>query len=80
VDKVAEAGLKIWITELTILEPDDTKKAAALENVLTLYYSHPAVEGIMTWGFFDGAVNGTGILPPSTGSRIIVCLPFKTTI
>ncbi|XP_062581777.1 uncharacterized protein LOC134243536 [Saccostrea cucullata] len=55
-DKVAEAGLKIWITELTILESDSTKKAAALEELLTLYFSHPAVEGVLLWGFWDGAI------------------------
>ncbi|XP_048752453.2 anti-sigma-I factor RsgI6-like [Ostrea edulis] len=68
-DKVAEAGLKLWITELTILESNSTKKAAALEDVLTLYYSHPAVEGIMLWGFWDGAAFDTRI-SLFTGSKI----------
>lgn len=52
-DKVAEAGLKIWITELTVSENDANKKAVALENLMTLFFSHPAVEGIMLWGFWD---------------------------
>ncbi|XP_061166383.1 uncharacterized protein LOC133175304 [Saccostrea echinata] len=56
-DKVAEAGLKIWITELTISESDVNKKATALENLLTLFFSHPAVEGVMFWGFWDGAIH-----------------------
>ncbi|XP_062583059.1 uncharacterized protein LOC134244820 [Saccostrea cucullata] len=55
-DKVAEAGLKIWITEMTIFESNSTKKAAALEELLTLYFSHPAVEGVLLWGFWDGAI------------------------
>lgn len=56
-DKVAEAGLKIWITELTVSENDANKKAVALENLMTLFFSHPAVEGIMLWGFWDGAIH-----------------------
>ena len=28
--------------------------AQALDDALTLYFSHPAVEGIMLWGFWDG--------------------------
>uniref|UniRef100_A0A194AL08 Putative endo-1,4-beta-xylanase A-like protein isoform X2 n=1 Tax=Pinctada fucata TaxID=50426 RepID=A0A194AL08_PINFU len=55
-DKVAEAGLPIWITEFTVTEADDTKQASALEDLLTLFYSHPAVEGILIWGFWDGAI------------------------
>lgn len=74
---MAEAGLKLWITELTILESNSTKKAAALEDVLTLYYSHPAVEGIMLWGFWDGAAFDTRI-SLFTGSKITVCLPYIT--
>lgn len=54
---MAEAGLKIWITELTVSENDANKKAVALENLMTLFFSHPAVEGIMLWGFWDGAIH-----------------------
>lgn len=53
-DKVAEAGLPIWITELSIGEKDEHLKASALEDIYTLYFSHPAVEGILLWGFWDG--------------------------
>lgn len=56
-DKVAEAGLKIWITELTVTENDANKKASALSDLLTLFFSHPAVEGVMLWGFWDGAIH-----------------------
>lgn len=54
-DKVAEAGLKIWITELTINSSDEHGKAAALEQLLTLFFSHPAVNGIILWHFWDGS-------------------------
>ncbi|KAK3083789.1 hypothetical protein FSP39_003248 [Pinctada imbricata] len=76
-DKVAEAGLPIWITELTIKEQDENKKAAALEDVLTLFYSHPAIEGVLLWGFWDGAIydtqlalaNGPNVTPNAAGRK-----------
>lgn len=54
-DKVAEAGLKIWATELTVDAADEHKKAKALENLLTMFFSHPAVEGVILWHFWDGS-------------------------
>lgn len=66
---MAEAGLKIWATELTVDAADEHKKAAALENLLTMFFSHPAVEGVILWHFWDGSnwhqnealFNGPGI-------------------
>ena len=37
-DLVAESGLPIWITELTVFEANNTKKAQAFEDLLTLYF------------------------------------------
>ena len=31
-----------------------THTASGLEDLLTLYFSHPAVEGVLLWGFWDG--------------------------
>ncbi|XP_056008702.1 anti-sigma-I factor RsgI6-like [Ostrea edulis] len=78
-DKVAESGLKIWITELTVSESDANKKAAALENLLTLFYSHPAVEGVILWTFWDGAIRhsqdklfeGPNFTPNAAGQKYI---------
>lgn len=25
-----------------------------LQDILTLYFSHPAIEGVLFWGFWDG--------------------------
>lgn len=52
---MAEAGLKIWITELTIDATDENKKAAALENLMKMFFSHPAVEGVIIWHFWNGS-------------------------
>lgn len=61
--------MKIWATELTVDAADEHKKAAALENLLTMFFSHPAVEGVILWHFWDGSnwhqnealFNGPGI-------------------
>lgn len=55
-DKIAESGLKLWITELTLSDTDNNRKAANLEKVMTMLFSHPAVEGILFWGFWDGRI------------------------
>ncbi|CAH1253936.1 Hypp1279 [Branchiostoma lanceolatum] len=52
-DKVATAGLPIWVTELDVNEPDVLERAAGLEDSLRVAFSHPAVEGIMLWGFWN---------------------------
>lgn len=78
-DKVAEAGLKIWATELTVDAADEHKKAKALENLLTMFFSHPAVEGVILWHFWDGSnwhqnealFNGPGITPNAAGQKYL---------
>ena len=30
--------------------------ATALEEALTVYFGHPAVQGILLWGFWDGKI------------------------
>ncbi|KAF0927560.1 hypothetical protein E2562_034267 [Oryza meyeriana var. granulata] len=53
-DKLAAAGAPIWITELDVSEPDVGLRADDLEVVLREAYAHPAVEGVMLWGFMQG--------------------------
>ncbi|KAL4219384.1 hypothetical protein ACF0H5_021964 [Mactra antiquata] len=84
-DKVAEAGLPIWITELTLATTDENAKARALEDIYTLYFSHPSVEGVLLWGFWDGKIfnknvalfEGANVTPNAAG-RAYQTL-FKTT-
>ncbi|XP_076077303.1 anti-sigma-I factor RsgI6-like [Mytilus galloprovincialis] len=76
-DKVAEVGLPIWITELSILDTNANDKATALDDVMTLYFSHPAVEGVLLWGFWDGGVfdkaialaTGSNVTPNAAGTK-----------
>ena len=52
---VAEAGLPIWITELDVRDDDVNIRADRYEDILRLYFSHEAIEGILLWGFWDQA-------------------------
>ncbi|KAH9520349.1 Anti-sigma-I factor RsgI6 [Bulinus truncatus] len=52
-DILAKAGLPIWITELDLSARDETSRADGYEKVLRLYFSHPSIEGIIFWGFWD---------------------------
>ena len=32
-------------------------RAQILSDVMNLYFSHPAVEGVLLWGFWDGEIH-----------------------
>lgn len=68
-DKIAEAGIPIWITEMSVSDHDDHKKAEAIENLLTLYFSHPSVHGVLFWGFWDGDI-GHNVNALATGANV----------
>ncbi|CAN6197555.1 unnamed protein product [Urochloa humidicola] len=54
-DKLSDAtDLPIWITELDVGEPDVALRADDLEVVLREAYAHPAVQGVVFWGFMQG--------------------------
>jgi GH35 family endo-1,4-beta-xylanase len=53
-DKVATLKLPIWITEFDVADDDETSCAEKLELVYRTAYSHPAVEGIITWVLWSG--------------------------
>ncbi|XP_045202160.2 anti-sigma-I factor RsgI6-like [Mercenaria mercenaria] len=84
-DMVAAAGLPIWITELSLASHDVHSRASALTDILTLYFSHPAIEGVLFWGFWDGKIfspevalfEGPDVTPNEAG-RAYQTL-FKTT-
>lgn len=48
-DEVAKAGLPLFISELTYENKDVRKRVLSYDNLLRIYFSHPAVEGIMFW-------------------------------
>lgn len=52
-DKLAILGLPIWFTELDVSASNEHVRADDLEVVLREAFAHPAVEGIMLWGFWE---------------------------
>ena len=43
------------MTELDVQAQDENRRADFYENALRSFYGHPAVEGILFWGFWDQA-------------------------
>lgn len=51
-DRLAQFDLPIWVTEFDTEVADVNQRADNLETLYRLAFSHPAVEGIMMWGFW----------------------------
>jgi GH35 family endo-1,4-beta-xylanase len=54
-DRLARFGLPIKITEFDIDTGDEARQAIELHDFYTVCFSHPAVAGILLWGFWEGA-------------------------
>ncbi|MHC4601185.1 MAG: endo-1,4-beta-xylanase, partial [Planctomycetota bacterium] len=54
-DRLARFGLPIKITEFDIDTADEGRQAVDLYDFMKVCFSHPAVEGILLWGFWAGA-------------------------
>jgi endo-1,4-beta-xylanase len=54
-DRYAKLGKQIWITEYDVDLEDEALAAQFTRDFYTTLFSHPAVAGIMMWGFWDGA-------------------------
>ncbi|CAL0323710.1 unnamed protein product [Lupinus luteus] len=52
-DKLGILGLPIWFTELDVSAVNEYIRADDLEVMLREALAHPAVEGIMLWGFWE---------------------------
>ena len=52
-DTLAQAGVPIWVTELDVGSLNETERADFYETALRVLYGHPAVEGILLWGFWS---------------------------
>jgi GH35 family endo-1,4-beta-xylanase len=53
-DRFAALGLPIQITEFDIDTSDLEVQTAYTRDFLTAVFSHPAVSGVMCWGFWEG--------------------------
>ncbi len=54
-DRFAVFGLPIQITEFDVNSTDETFQAAYLRDFMTAVFAHPAVNGFVMWGFWEGA-------------------------
>ena len=54
-DRLAQFNLPIKITEYDFSTDDEQAKAKHLKDFYTICFAHPAVEGILMWGFWQGA-------------------------
>ncbi len=54
-DKLAALDLPVWCTEFHVVDSDEIARADKLERFYRAAFSHPAVEGILMWGFWAGA-------------------------
>jgi endo-1,4-beta-xylanase len=54
-DRYAKFGKQIWITEFDVDLEDEALAGQFTRDFYTTLFSHPAVGGIMMWGFWDGA-------------------------
>ncbi|KAL9681111.1 hypothetical protein QQ045_012892 [Rhodiola kirilowii] len=52
-DKLGILGLPVWFTELDVSSINEHVRADDLEVMLREIFAHPAVEGIVLWGFWE---------------------------
>ncbi|KAK6245855.1 hypothetical protein SCA6_008945 [Theobroma cacao] len=52
-DKLGTLGFPIWFTELDVSSTNEFVRADDLEVMLREAFPHPAVEGIILWGFWE---------------------------
>uniref|UniRef100_A0A7N0UMP0 GH10 domain-containing protein n=2 Tax=Kalanchoe fedtschenkoi TaxID=63787 RepID=A0A7N0UMP0_KALFE len=52
-DKLGILGLPIWFTELDVSSVNEHVRAEDLEVMMREIFAHPAVEGIVLWGFWE---------------------------
>lgn len=52
-DQLAALGLPLHLTEVSFCTLDQQQRADALEIFYRIAYSHPAVEVVMLWGFWE---------------------------
>uniref|UniRef100_A0A0E0C3K1 GH10 domain-containing protein n=1 Tax=Oryza meridionalis TaxID=40149 RepID=A0A0E0C3K1_9ORYZ len=51
--RLAVLGLSLWFTELDVSSPNEHVRADDLEVMLREAYTHPAVDSVVLWGFWE---------------------------
>ena len=78
---LAQVGVPLWTTELDVQVEDEDVRADWYEQALRALYGHPAIEGILFWGFWGDIQSGGQNAALVTGPDLTVrwCLPLLTT-
>ncbi len=58
-NKFASLGVDIEITEFTANIADPVRHGEFVRDMLIVFFSHPAVESVLTWGYIEGAIKET---------------------
>ena len=53
-DRYAKFGLPIQVTEFDVQVPNEQLQADFTRDFLTAMFSHPSVNGVIMWGFWEG--------------------------
>ncbi|WP_104987728.1 endo-1,4-beta-xylanase [Sorangium cellulosum] len=71
IDRLAAAGLPVYITEYDIDLADDDEQRRVMEEQFTMFYDHSAVKGITFWGYVVGSTwrSNTGLMYPDGTMR-----------
>ncbi|ELT98723.1 hypothetical protein CAPTEDRAFT_223079 [Capitella teleta] len=77
-DELASTGLKIWITEMDFKAKDMAMRAQGYDDNLRLFFSHPAVAGIIMWAPWNldngnkpcALVEGNNFVYNQAGTRV----------
>ena len=72
-DKLAETGLPVWVTEFNIVAEDEDTRADYIETAMRAFFGHPAVEGILLWGFWDQSHSRGPHAALAQGDHLQVC-------
>lgn len=52
---LVDLNLPIWVTEFDVSQVDENLRANDLEDFYRIAFSHPSVEGILMWGFWENS-------------------------
>lgn len=74
-DQYASLGKAIQITEMTIpayseSEEDENVQAELMENLYRVFFSHPAMNGVIYWNLTDGYAGGAQIGDMTKGENV----------
>ena len=57
IDRLAETGLELMMTEFDIGWPDDLERADWLEDAIRAFFGHPKMRGVILWDFWNQTMN-----------------------